>query len=374
MTSSNDDPSQAKYPCGTPKPNSAENESDANSPKLETTTQTANLKMNRRFLLVGGGLAAAGFIGYPLARRLLGPQEPVFVAKGQRYDGPLRRTIHDGLLASGIKPEAVRGRRVLLKPNMVEPIRSAPHMTTRPEVLLAAVEVFRDWGAEVTVGEAPGHVRDTEMALWESRIGEALDAAKVPFADLNYEEVRWVKNAGGESPLDGFYFPKSVVEADLIVSMPKMKTHHWVGFTASMKNLYGVIPGIKYGWPKNVLHYSGIPQTVVDINASLPNRIAIVDGIECMEGDGPIMGSPKQMGLVVVGSNLTAVDATIARLMGLEPSRVSYMRLADGKLGPIHDRSIVQRGEGLRPLISPFEILDRPHLQNLRPAPGSLFS
>ena len=360
----NGDSSRPTYPCGTPRP----------CPASEPSAQASPPEVNRRALLIGGSLAAAGAIGYPLARRLMTERASVFVARGQKYDGPLRQTIHDGLLASGIKSEHVRGRKVLLKPNMVEPTRSAPQMTTRPEILLAAIEVFRDWGAIVSVGEAPGHVRDTEMALWESRIGEALDTAKVPFADLNYEEVRWIKNAGNNSPLSGFYFPKSVVEADLIVSMPKIKTHHWVGFTAAMKNLYGVIPGIKYGWPKNVLHYAGIPQTVVDINASLPNRIAIVDGIECMEGDGPIMGSPKQMGLVLVGNNLTAVDATIARIMGLDPSRVHYLHLAAGKLGPVDDRAIVQRGEAWQPLVSPFEILDKPHLNGLRPKAGSLFS
>ena len=74
----------------------------------------------------------------------------------------------------------------------------------------------------------------------------------------------------GFSPLEGLYFPRSVLEADLVVSLPKLKTHHWVGMTASMKNLYGLLPGIKYGWPKNVLHHAGIPQTVVDINASAP--------------------------------------------------------------------------------------------------------
>ena len=57
-----------------------------------------------------------------------------------------------------------------------------------------------------------------------------------------------------------------MVQADFVVSMPKLKTHHWVGMTASMKNFYGVLPGIKYGWPKNVLHHNGIPETVADIN------------------------------------------------------------------------------------------------------------
>ena len=132
-----------------------------------------------------------------------------------------------------------------------------------------------------------------------------------------------------------------MVDADLIVSMPKLKTHHWMGLTAAMKNLYGTLPGVIYGWPKNVLHYAGIPQTVVDINASLPPTIAIVDGILCMEGDGPILGTPKPMGLLAIGLNPTAVDATLARITGFDPRKVPYLALAEGRLGPIDERAIV---------------------------------
>ena len=164
-----------------------------------------------------------------------------------------------------------------------------------------------------------------------------------------------------------------MIEADLVVSMPKMKTHHWVGYTSSLKNLYGVIPGIKYGWPKNVLHHAGIPETVFDINASLPKAVAIVDGIVAMEGDGPIMGSPKPMGLLVVGTNCTAVDATVGRIMGFDPRRVGYMKLAGNRLGPVNDLRIEQRGERWQPLVSPFKMIDYPHLQELRD-PGVLDS
>jgi uncharacterized protein (DUF362 family) len=249
---------------------------------------------------------------------------------------------------------------------MVEPSRKSPQMTTNPAIVRAATEVFRRWDAQVQVGEAPGHVRDTEMALVESSLGAALDADKIPFADLNYEEVGWVK---------GLYFPRAVMEADVVVSLPKLKTHHWVGMTASLKNLYGTLPGIMYGWPKNVLHHAGIPETVVDINASLTKTISIVDGIECMEGDGPIMGTPKQLGLIAVGTNLTAVDATCARVMGFEPAEISYLQLASGRLGPIRDGLIEQRGERWERLVSPFTILDRPHLKRIQVRqPGVLTS
>lgn len=328
--------------------------------------------LDRRTLLIGAGATVAGVAVFGIARSWLHDKAPVFIAAGQRYAAGLERTIRDGLMGTGLSPAAMRGKRVLLKPNLVEPTKRLPHMTTHPAMVQAAAAVFRGWGADVIVGEGPGHVRDTEMALLESRMTEALDAAELAFADLNYEEVRFVSNAGKASNLDGFYFPRSVVEADLIVSMPKMKTHHWVGFTAAMKNLYGTIPGIKYGWPKNVLHHAGIPQTVFDINASLPKTIAIVDGIECMEGDGPIMGSAKQMGLVIVGTNPTAVDATVARIMDIDPGQVSYLGLAADRLGPIAERWIEQRGERWQDHASRFEIIDAAHLRALRPKPGWL--
>jgi uncharacterized protein (DUF362 family) len=276
------------------------------------------------------------------------------------------RTIRDGLLATGLETGALRGKLVLLKPNLVEPTRSAPCVTTHPHVVGAAIEVFQRWGADVVVGEGPGHVRDTELALEESNLQPILDQYGVPFADLNYEEVGWVKNRGQACELPGFFFPRTVVEADLIVSMPKMKTHHWVGVTASLKNMYGVIPGIKYGWPKNVLHHAGLSQTIFDINASLPKTVSIVDGIECMEGDGPIMGTPKPMGLLVIGTNPAAVDATVCRLMRVDPRKLEYLYLAGDKLGPTDEELIDQRGEAWQPLASSFKQRNKPHLRAIR--------
>lgn len=325
---------------------------------------------DRRSLLIATGVAVAGLAGFASLRRVFQSRQPVFIARNQRYEGPLKKTIEDGLLATGFTAVQFRDKRVLLKPNLVEPDRTSPQMTTHPAVVLAAAEVFRDWGAEVTVGEGPGHVRDTQMALVEGGMQAALDDAHLPFADLNYQQVTWTKNRGRSSQLAGFYFPRSVLEADYIVSMPKMKTHHWVGMTASMKNLYGTIPGVVYGWPKNVLHHAGIPQTVYDINASLPRSLAIIDGITCMEGDGPIMGSPKPMGLILVGPNCPAVDATAARIMGLRPENITYLNLAADKLGPIAEARIEQRGEHWQDLVSPFKIIDAPHLRGLSVDPG----
>ncbi|MBX3411841.1 MAG: DUF362 domain-containing protein [Pirellulales bacterium] len=335
----------ATYPCGTP----------IGTPPLD-----------RRALLISGGTAVAGLLGYTLLRGNGGEKSPVFLARHQRYDGPLAQTIREGLLAVGFDPASIRGKRVLLKPNLVEPNRHVPQMTTHPAMIVAAADAFRGWGASVVVGEGSGHVRDTEAILGESGVGEALRDAGLEFVDLNYDAMGAVPNRGKVSKLTELHLPRTLLEAHLVVSLPKLKTHHWVGITASLKNMYGVLPGIKYGWPKNVLHHAGIPQTVVDINASLPPTIGIVDGILCMEGDGPIMGTPKPMGLVAVGLDRVALDATLARIMGIEPVKLTYLQLASGRLGDIADRRIVQRGERWQQLVSPFQILDWPHLRGMR--------
>jgi len=330
---------------------------------------------SRRAVLALGGAAMACVAGAKAVRWAMAPRAEVFVARNQKYDHGLEQTIKDGLLSCGFLPQQFLGKRVLLKPNLVEPSREIPHMTTHPAVIIAASEVFRRWGASVRVGEAPGHVRDTEMALVESGVGEALRDADLTFADLNYEQVGWRRNRGRFSPLKGLYFPQNVLEADFVVSMPKLKTHHWVGLTCSMKNFYGVLPGIKYGWPKNVLHHNGIPQTVADINATISHTLAIVDGIDCMEGDGPILGSLKHMGLVLVGENLPAVDATAARIIGLRPEKISYLQLTADRLGPIVESRIEQRGERWQDSANAFRILDEPHLRHLRATPeGPLVS
>jgi uncharacterized protein (DUF362 family) len=323
-------------------------------------------QFDRRALLVGAGVAAAAAVSVPLLRRALADKANVFIARNQRYDGPLEQTIRDGLAATGFDHAQIRGRRVLLKPNLVEPTKKCPQMTTHPAVVVAVANVFRNFGAEVVVGEGPGHMRDTEMALVESGMQDGLDDADLRFVDLNYSQTGWIKNGGRATTLEGFHFPREVLEADLIVSLPKMKTHHWVGYTGALKNLYGVIPGIKYGWPKNVLHYAGIPQSIFDINATLPKTITVVDGILAMEGDGPIMGSGKPMGLILVGTNNTAVDATLGRIMGFEPSKIEYLKLAGGRLGPIDDGLIGQQGERWRDVENPFTLIDAPQLRGLR--------
>jgi uncharacterized protein (DUF362 family) len=131
-----------------------------------------------------------------------------------------------------------------------------------------------------------------------------------------------------------------------------------------MKNLFGVVPGAVYGWPKNLLHARGITESIVDLTASLAPHFAIVDGIVGMEGDGPIMGTPKPLGAVVMGPDLVAVDATSARLIGVNPSKLEYLVTASRFLGNIDSSRIEQRGEPIARFQTRFALLE--HLAYLR--------
>ena len=99
-----------------------------------------------------------------------------------------------------------------------------------------------------------------------------------------------------------------------------------------MKNLFGVVPGSVYGWPKNVLHMAGIENSILDLAATIRPQFTIVDGITGMEGDGPIMGEPKHVGTIVMGNDVVAVDATCARIMGINPGGVLVVESPNGPI------------------------------------------
>jgi uncharacterized protein (DUF362 family) len=320
-----------------------------------------------KYALAAGGTAGAVLAANELVRRF-GGRKATFIARLRGYHDDLRAYILAGFKELGITNEELAGKTILLKPNLVEPHLGVGHINTHPLVVKAAVEAFLHLGAKsVTVAEGPGHRRDWYLILEESGYSEILSEDKAPFIDLNTAAVTTVKNLGRYSSLRQLVVPRLVQEADVIVSMPKMKTHHWVGATLAMKNMFGIMPGLYYGWPKNVLHFEGVNETILDINTSVKAHLAIVDGIVGMQGDGPIMGTPVESNVIVIGRNFPAVDATCARIMGLNPRRIAYLTMASRRLGPIRESLIEQRGETLASVRKDFELVDKiPAHQGIR--------
>jgi uncharacterized protein (DUF362 family) len=250
-----------------------------------------------------GGLATVGAACHLIdERNERGWRSPVAIVGAHSYEVDLEDRIRRGLGELGLGPTRLRGQSVLLKPNLVEPCADSPHINTHPLIIRAAAEVFRGWGArEVFVAEGPGHCRDAQLVLEQSGMDAVLRESRIAFVDLNHDDLVLVPNRFRRSSLPCLALPASLRRADLIVSIPKLKTHHLAGVTLAMKNLFGVLPGTYYGWPKNLLHYAGISPSILDINAAVKPHVAIVDGIVGMEGDGPIMGTPKPAGVLVMG-------------------------------------------------------------------------
>ncbi|HXF71911.1 MAG TPA: DUF362 domain-containing protein [Actinomycetota bacterium] len=326
-------------------------------------------RISRRDFLVrsaNAGLAAtlAGLLGYRFLRREPEPwdhaafpppgEARVAVVPAASYEADLEALVLDGLRAVGAD---LRGRRVLLKPNLVEFVEGTT-INTDPRLVAAAVLAARRLGAaSVVVAEGPGHRRDTELVVAESGLLEALREVGAPFVDLNAAELVRLPLASRFSSLEALWLPRPVVEADLVVSMPKMKTHHWAGVTLSLKNCFGCVPGRVYGWPKNVLHWAGIQEAIVDVAAAVRPGLAIVDGIVGMEGNGPIQGTPVRAGVLLFGDDPVATDVTAARLMGVDPARVPYLAQAARFLGQGDPERIRQEGEEPARHARPFALL-----------------
>ena len=278
----------------------------------------------------------------------------VSIVRAPAYDQSIYERVKRMLSAHNLD---VRSRRVLLKPNLVE-FEPESSINTNPLLVHAVMESFREMGASsVRIAEGPGHRRNTLDLADAAGYFKIIPRFEDEFVDLNLDDVTRVQPTRLYSRLTKIYLPNTALGADLLVSIAKMKTHHWVGATLSMKNLFGVIPSGIYGWPKNVLHWAGMNECIADLHTVFRRQFAIVDGIVGMEGNGPIQGVPKRAGVLVAGGDPVAVDATCCRIMGIDPFKIGYLRLASGELqSHLTERNILQAGEKIADVATDFEL------------------
>ena len=287
----------------------------------------------------------------------------VSIVRASAYDQRLYDTVRRLLAEHRLN---VRGRHVVLKPNLVE-FEPSSSINTNPLLVHAVYEGFLAMGAaRVSIAEGPGHRRNTLDLADAAGYFRIVPRFEEVFTDLNLDEVTRVRPARQFSRIQKLYLPNTVLGADLLVSIPKMKTHHWVVATLSMKNLFGTVPGGIYGWPKNVLHWSGIEECIADLHDAFPRKFAIVDGIVGMEGNGPIQGVSKFAGVLVAGRDLRAVDATCCRIMRINPLQIGYLRLSAGMDAQLIEPNIRQMGENIASVATRFELIpqfQRAHLE-----------
>lgn len=245
-------------------------------------------------------------------------------------------------------PLSMAGKRVLIKPNVLRASDAHEGIVTHPAVLKAVVDSVRSQGpAEIVVGDNPGLF--SYGANEESfRKTGLMDAASGCYRNIGNDSV---KVAFDPDFLPRVGVSRAVLEADIVISLPKFKTHGLTVVTGGIKNSYGILPGAQ----KAMLHrIAGSPDRfhdlVVEVFRLRVPDLFIMDAIVGMEGNGPASPELRDIGLLLAADNAVALDAVVAVMMGLVPERLRFLRKAKAEgLGDYDMDEIAVIGE-LKPL------------------------
>ena len=228
-------------------------------------------------------------------------------------------------LVKNVPPPDVSGKTVLLKPNILSPKKPEFAICTHPVVVGAAVKLFLELGAKkVLVGESPATANPTSAAKATGMYSQIIDNGGdwVEFSDqvnVDCPNGKLVKS---------FEFASPFADADIVVSLSKLKTHQFMSYTGAMKNLFGLVVGLK----KAKTHYrfsnkQDFAAYLTDLNLAANPQYAIMDAIVGMEGPGgPGNGDPVQLGFLAASDNILALDWTCASIVGYNPMQIPNLK------------------------------------------------
>jgi uncharacterized protein (DUF362 family)/Pyruvate/2-oxoacid:ferredoxin oxidoreductase delta subunit len=245
--------------------------------------------------------------------------------------------------ALGADESLLGGKRVLLKPNLAAAKEPARCLTTHPQVVAAAVGFFRQRGCEVSVGDSPAGALRGVRRVWEAT-GMMAACESAGAGLVNFEAGGWI-----EKSVEGrvYRMAREALAYDLMVSLPKFKTHVLTLVTGAVKNMFGCVPGLA----KSSHHLANprpaaMSRVIVDIFSLARPGLSLVDAVEAMEGNGPSSGRPRHLGLIAAGRDAVALDAVMSSVVGVEPLRVPTTREAARRgLGEAALRKIAVVGE-----------------------------
>lgn len=276
----------------------------------------------------------------------------VFAAGCPRYEpGPVREALERSFAAHGFLPPGSPATRVLVKPNLLRPAHSGRAVTTHPAVLVETVRILRERGHEVSVGDSPG-VGNARANLAVMGCLREIEATGARVCRLGHP-VRVLLPGGRVLPVS-----RTVLEAEVLLNLPKWKTHVQVGLTGAVKNLFGCVPG-----PRKALQHIAYGHRerefvamLVGLAAFLRPSLTVVDGIVAMEGDGPGGGAPKPVGFLFSGKDPISLDRVLATLMGF-PDLGLFQVAKDLGIGESDPARIPVAGDPLPdPIEPPFRL------------------
>lgn len=230
--------------------------------------------------------------------------------------GHIKKAVSECLQAlGGIEKFVLPGQKVLLKPNLLGTFEPEQAVTTHPELVKVVAEIVIAAGAKCFIGDSPG------MGTFKSvcKITGMLKAAEAAGAELRElndpgEFIQNDNKVGRKLPLSSF-----IKDIDVIITLPKLKTHGQMGFTGALKNQYGLLPGsLKAEYHYRMKTREWLAEFVIDINRAAPVKLAIMDAVVGMEGNGPSGGEPRKIGCIMASADLTALDAVACRMVGID--------------------------------------------------------
>ena len=234
-----------------------------------------------------------------------------------------------GGLGQAVRP----GQRVLLKPNLLSPKPPERAVTTHPSVVGAMATLVREAGAEAWVGDSPGGLRwgITERLLTETGVGAAAAEAGAALQDFDGGDRQFVDSPDGVI-LTRFALAQPVLDADVVVSLAKLKTHAQTLYTGAVKNVLGCVPGGgKLRMHQLAPQSRQLAAALLDIYAVVRPRLALIDAIVAMEGDGPAHGDPRPMGLLIASTDPVAADAVACHLVGYRARAIHILGQAEAR-------------------------------------------
>jgi len=239
---------------------------------------------------------------------------------------------HGGMVAF-VSP----GQRVLLKVNLLAKAAPERAVTTHPEVVRSLIRSVKAAGGVVVVGDSPGGPNTAGMVrrVWEETgIGAVCSEESVELVLFDDDCVR-VPNPTG-SLYGAFTLGREVVDADVVITVPKLKTHGFMMFTGAVKNLFGCIPGLeKAQYHLKVPDRDDFGSMLVDLMLACKPTLAVMDAVVGMEGEGPAGGSPRHIGALLASPDCVALDVVASAIIGLDPLEVYSNKAAARRgLGP----------------------------------------
>jgi len=213
------------------------------------------------------------------------------------------------------------GKTVLLKPNILSDSAPEKAITTHPVFLEAAIRLVKEKGASrVLVGDSPG----LQMPGFSGKVSGMGEAARKNGAEwVDFTKGKIEVPCPDGKVIKSFTLTQTVREADLIISLPKLKTHQLMQYTGAMKNLFGLVPSLaKSPFHARFSSREAFAAMIVDLNLAVKPAFAFMDAIVGMEGKGPAAGNPRQIGLVMASSNLLAMDIAATQIIGYPPAEI----------------------------------------------------